>query len=188
MSSPVAIAQLVTPPSSPTSTPKAPGAPKKPRNRSQSELSPPRGLLERRSLGGVVVPHFRLGDPVDDVLEEAIGSMAVSSEKQVAAGVPTGQGLYDRDADLCKCCEMYAVLNTDDGTVVLAMDFHGQTNVVSIGTMSNMEIARKVANLLVEDHHAANGDAPACEFLTDPSRHSTCHSTRNVTDFGGEDP
>lgn len=116
------------------------------------------------------MPPFSLDDDGDssgeDIITSSVKGLKVSDHKPPEE-VPSGEVLYDQEDETLHGCAMYAANNSEDGTVVLAMDFHGERNVVSIGVMSNMEIAKKVAGLLAAEHHAAAGEHPSCTFFSD---------------------
>lgn len=117
------------------------------------------------------MPPFSLDDDGGDSSGEELITASVKdlkvSDQKPPEEVPSGKVLYDQEDETLHGCAMYASNNPEDGTVVLAMDFHGERNVTSIGIMSNMTIAKKVAGLLAAEHHAAQGEHPSCKFFSD---------------------
>jgi hypothetical protein len=125
--------------------------------------------LGRVTFGYLNIPPFNLDDDsVDEDVNAGVNALKVS-DRERPEEVPSGKVLYDQEDETLHGCAMYAAKNSEDGTVVLAMDFHGELNVTSIGNMSSLEMAKKVARLLVEEHHAAHGEHPSCTFFTDPN-------------------
>lgn len=106
----------------------------------------------------------------EDNITASVGAMKVSDPER-PEGVPSVQNLYNKEDDTLHGCAIYAAHNEEEGTVVLAIDFHGERNVTSIGVMSNLAIAKKVAVLLVAEHHKVTGEHPLCDFLSGAENH-----------------
>lgn len=124
--------------------------------------------MGRASVWHLDIPPFIIGDAEDEDVTAGVSDLKVSDPEHTDV-FQCGHNLNEKGGGELHGCAMYSAVKEEDGTVLLAMDFHGELNVTSIGVMSNMEIAKKVARLLVSEHHSKVGELSSCKFFTDPN-------------------